>query len=93
MQEERYDECRLNVRLSVKMDDEGTILVIEDDGKMLKDEDLERQKKRLENPESSGGGNGLVNVHTRLKLSGRSDGVMLSRSEMGGLCLTIKFRM
>lgn len=90
---ERYDECRLNVRLSVKMDDEGTILVIEDDGKMLKDEDLERQKKRLENPESSGGGNGLVNVHTRLKLSGRSDGVMLSRSEMGGLCLTIKFRM
>lgn len=90
---ERYDECRLNVRLSVKMDDEGTILVIEDDGKMLKDEDLERQKKRLENPESSGGGNGLVNVHTRLKLSGRSDGLMLSRSEMGGLCLTIKFRM
>lgn len=90
---ERYDECRLNVRLSVKKDNEDTILVIEDDGNMLKDEDLERQKKRLENPDVNGGGNGLVNVHTRLKLSGRSDGVVLSRSEMGGLCLTIKFRM
>lgn len=90
---ERYNECKLNVRLTVKRESAYTVLVIEDDGKMLKDEDLESLQKRLKNSDVHGGGHGLVNVHTRLKLSGRSEGLALTRSEMGGLCLTIRFRM
>lgn len=80
---------QLTIRISVVSDAEKIKLLIEDNGQTLSDEDIEQQNKRIETANSSVTGSGLINLHLRLKLAGHKEGVRLSRSALGGLCVCL----
>lgn len=72
--------------------EETTLLVvIEDNGHSLSDEQLLYLEQRLRHPELVGETTGLYNVNTRLKLKyGEESGLFASRSHLGGLKIEMK---
>lgn len=77
------------LRVSYSYDDEFARISVEDSGSGLDDEGLEKLKKQLTDPEPAET-TGLINIHRRLRLRfGEPCGLSLSRSELGGLKVTM----
>lgn len=86
---ENNTASQLTIRISVVSDEEKIRLLIEDNGQTLSDEDIEKQNMRVKAASSAVTGSGLINLHLRLKLAGYKEGVSLSRSDLGGLCVCL----
>lgn len=72
----------------------GEIIIrVEDDGKGLSDEEMITLERSLNYPMTEEMGCGLWNVHQRLSLRyGEHAGITLSRSKLGGLCVSIRWQ-
>lgn len=79
------------LRFSVRSDERGLSLIVEDNGSQLTDEKLRELESLVEGLDSVTETTGLLNVHRRLKLKlGNGSGLLLSRSELGGLRAEIR---
>ncbi|WP_052339554.1 sensor histidine kinase [Gorillibacterium massiliense] len=77
---------QLNVQF--EKEDSRLYLIVEDNGEPIDDEELERINHDFEKPEIET--TGLINIHQRLRLKfGSGSGLVLSRSEWGGVRVTI----
>lgn len=75
-----------NIYISVKCEDKKLHIIIEDDGKFLSEESLEKLSIDLKNAEIVKEKTGIVNVCRRLQLKYvQGSGLFSSRSEYGGL--------
>lgn len=65
-------------------------IIVEDSGRTLTDETIARLNEKLEHPAAIKEKTGLINVCNRLKLAfGEDSGITVSRSSLGGLCVTM----
>lgn len=81
----------LLIRIRLFRDIENIYLIAEDNGSRLSDEEIERQKERLRNADYKVNMSGLTNIHLRICLMGHSEGLHLSRSDLGGLRVCMVF--
>lgn len=74
---------------------EGYVIIVEDNGNSISDEDLERLRSRLRHSaEHIDETTGLINVHRRIQLRyGTDHGIEVARSELGGLSVHIHLGM
>lgn len=79
------------LRFSVRSDESAVSLIIEDNGNHLTDDKLRELESLGEGLDTVTETTGLLNVHRRLKLKlGNGSGLVLSRSELGGLRAEIR---
>lgn len=79
------------LRFSVRSEERALSLIVEDNGSQLTDEKLRELESLVEGLDSVTETTGLLNVHRRLKLKlGNGAGLLLSRSELGGLRAEIR---
>lgn len=86
------DKKSANGRIRVGFFDDGSFvrIVVEDNGEQLDDRLLEELQVRLSSPESVEESTGLINIHRRIRISGKErGGVNLERGEWGGLKVTV----
>lgn len=69
------------------------IITVEDDGKGMQPDEMLELERSLHYPMHEDMGCGLWNVHQRMFIRyGKQAGITLSRSTLGGLCVTIKWQ-
>ncbi|WP_164545535.1 sensor histidine kinase [Paenibacillus albus] len=87
--EDHQDQGQL--RISCTMSADMLIIQVEDNGESLSDEVLKDISARLKIKDAAVETTGMLNVHHRLQLSlGASAGLLLSRSELGGMAVRIQ---
>lgn len=70
------------------------IISVEDNGENLSDENLEKQKKLLENDDDGEEVTALMNIHRRIRnMSDKNCGLNLSRSQLGGLKAELRIEL
>jgi two-component system sensor histidine kinase YesM len=70
------------------------LLFVEDNGDVLSDEEIAALRGRLAEAQDQQESTGLINVHRRIQIEfGSSSGIELSRSQLGGLCVTIRLQV
>ncbi len=68
----------------------GVKIIIEDNGNSISDEDIDYLRKKITDEGYNAEITGFINVHRRIKLKyGGKSGLMVSRSELGGLMVVI----
>lgn len=67
-----------------------TRVIVEDNGDRLTDEDLARIMYALQHDEDQSETTGMVNIHRRVRLTLGDGGLMVSRSELGGLRVSLR---
>lgn len=78
------------IKIEYRIENRDVLILVEDNGPALKDEELERLTEKLDNPDTEET-TGLVNIHRRLNLRfGAAYGLFLARGEAGGLCVTMR---
>lgn len=81
------------LRLSCEVTDHSIDIVVEDNGRALKDEDIAALNRQLEEP-SSLEVSAIVNIHRRLRLFfGLPSGLLLFRGELGGLQVRLRIAL
>jgi len=74
------------IRLRFVLDTQQVQIIVEDNGSLLTDEQLEKMQRMLANPTSEQDQHALVNTHKRLRSTyGENCGLAFGRSELGGL--------
>jgi len=69
-------------------------IIVEDNGNDMKDIGLDELSKALENDGGETETTGIINIHRRIKLVfGEKNGLMVSRSELGGLKVMLKIKI
>ena len=87
--EKKARNGRINVRFEKR--ERWACILIEDNGECLSDEELERIARRLIHEDPASETTGIVNVHRRIVFTcGEGSGLKVSRSELGGLKVTIR---
>ncbi|WP_438434799.1 sensor histidine kinase [Gorillibacterium sp. sgz500922] len=80
-----------HLRITFEQDACEVRIVVEDNGNMADDATLEALRDRLTNPSPSQEITGLINIHKRIALVyGEPSGLVLSRSELGGMKVTVR---
>lgn len=81
------------MRVHIACAEDKVLVVVEDNGAGMADEELDRLKRLLERNEDSIETTGLLNVHRRLRLAfGADSGVTLHTSELGGLRVELRIQ-
>lgn len=81
------------LRVDFQIEDEMLSIIIENNGE-ISDADLEQLQYRLERSAESYEMTGMINIHRRLQLAyGEDSGLILSRSELGGLRVMIQIKL
>ena len=88
--EEKTVRKDLFIRVTGKLSEEYLSLVIEDNGTELDEKEVDKLQQNLSFSDSLYGRSGLVNVHARLKMISEKGGIVLIRSELGGLRVEMK---
>ena len=88
--EEKAVRKDLFVRITGERTGEHLVLIVEDNGAGLDEEEVVRLQQNLSFSDSLYGRSGLVNVHARLKMTSGEGGCTLMRSELGGLRVEMK---
>lgn len=79
--------------LSFQEEGEDFLICVEDDGKTLSDAQLAELNSRIHADGDPQGTHALGNIHLRLQLFyGATYGLLLSRSWLGGLCVTMRLQ-
>ncbi len=82
------------IRIDIDMPPEFIIITVEDNGKGMTTDDMDKLREKLDLYQFSENSSGIVNVHKRLKLKyGNECGISIAKSEnLGGLRVSIKIR-
>ncbi|MFC4303647.1 histidine kinase [Cohnella boryungensis] len=87
--EKKARNGRIDIRFESK--ERWICILIEDNGDSLSDEELGRISNRLRHEDAQSETTGIVNVHRRLAFAcGEGGGLDVSRSDLGGLKVTIR---
>ncbi|GBG05740.1 sensor histidine kinase [Paenibacillus agaridevorans] len=79
------------VEISFKLADKDLYICVTDNGQELSSEQLQILQDKLSHPNDLADTTGMLNVHRRLQLIyGQQYGITLSRTEIGGLNVTLK---
>jgi len=77
------------LKISAVCEDNRLLIKVEDNDKGTSDQELEELNTRLNDHQSGQEITGLINIHRRLQLVfGPDSGLLISRSELGGICVT-----
>lgn len=79
------------VKISMQKTDDYIIITVEDNGEGISDSEIMNLQIKLDTSDEQSENTGIENVHRRLKIKyGNDSGIYVSRSELGGLCVTIR---
>lgn len=82
------------LRVEFEMDGHIARIIVEDNGEHLSDFEIEALRKRMDYDEGLHEMTGMVNIHRRLLLMyGEMSGLIISRSELGGLKIVIQIQL
>lgn len=81
------------IRVTGRTEGAYTVIAVEDNGKGLKEEELQKLRGKMAEPAGGGSGFGLWNIHQRLLIyNGGGQGLVFGPSALGGLKVELYFR-